>query len=133
MSNYELIRTEDDIEAASPQRAVENSFSELKDKASEREGAGPEEFERSRNKSTLFTVSGPPTLNLPDALISAIAESGIHAEYKDMTSHGGNKGGDYLVRPVKMEPNYSKSQPEFHPVLSQVSCNTVCVSSIDFN
>ena len=115
MSDYELIRTEDDIEAASPQRVVEDPSPELKDN-SERERDGSGGFERSRNTSKLFTVSGPPTLNLPDALRSAVAESSIHAEYKNMTSHGGD-----LVRPVRMEPNYSKSQPEFHPVLSQVS------------
>ena len=120
MSNYELIATEDDIAAKSPQRAVENS-SEHKEETSKREGEGSEQFERPQNKSTLFTVSGPPTLNLPDTLMSAIAESGIHAEYKNMTSHGGNIGGDHLVRPMRMKPKYSKLQPEFHPVLNQVS------------
>ncbi|KAI6654772.1 hypothetical protein LOD99_2651 [Oopsacas minuta] len=120
-TDYELLRTEDDLEDKSPPAVdVEKEIRTIKDETSRREETVPEEDEIHPKKHKLFRVSGPPSLNLPDALMSAIAEPNIHAEYKDMTSHGREAGGDHLVKPLRMEVSFAKSLPEFHPVLSQI-------------
>ena len=133
---YELIKTDDEIETAkSPEISLDvekgmeaGSRAERSTKEIEGEGLNNE---IQPNRLMIFRVSGPPTMELPEALMSAVSYENIYAEYNEMKSHEGEIGGDSLVRPLKMDFSLTNSLPYFHPVLRQVSF-IVCKPAVIF-
>ena len=120
-TQYELIKTENEIETAlSPEKSLDVETAMA---AGTQDEHGQIELEGGGggiqpNKLMIFRVSGPPTLELPESLMSAVWDKDIYAEYKEMKSH--NEGEDPLIKPLKLDFSLTNSLPYFHPVLNQV-------------
>ena len=122
-SQYELIQTEDEIQPAkSPEKSldVEKGMEAIvrEEQSTQQKEGGDLSDEIQKKKLRIFRVSGPPTLELPETLMSAVSDGDIYAEYNEMRSHKPEEAG--LISPLKMDFDLTNSLPYFHPVLIQV-------------